>query len=98
MAVREGPKKFRVWFRLGEVDQAACAEAVRAWAAAQKAAGVDIRSSSGGSVTFEAEENIMPGVDEASFLEGLRMLLEMQGDDPKNLFYHGDVALYPEEA
>lgn len=95
MTTRAKPEKFRVWFRLGETDQTACARAVRAWADAQKAEGIQILFDPESTTEFEVERNVMPGIDEASFFSGLKYVLEVQGDDPDLLFYHADVAIYP---
>jgi len=95
---RRKPKKFRVWFRLERIDQAACARAVRAWVAVQKLRGVSVVFDGDGSTEFEVEQNVMPGIDEASFVSGLKLVLKMEGNNPDNLFYHQDVAIYPEDA
>lgn len=90
------PKKFRVWFRLGKVDQNACAETVRAWVSAQNRAGTFFATEAGGTTNFEVEPNPMPGIDTEAFLAGLSGLLLIEGKNPDDLFYLNDIALFPE--
>lgn len=102
------PRRFRVWFRYGQVDLAAAASAVRAWVAQQRAAGVDFAADPAGSTELEVQPSatsLVPGMSsvqiwqmesEISFDMQARMNLSMGKEYPDKLFVHGDVAIYPE--
>ena len=101
------PQKFRVWFRGGKVDKPAVVRAVQAWAAAQRAAGIEIDASASGSTPFEVQSSAanMFGMSEweitrmeseCPFDAQARMQLMMNSEDADKLFVHDTVALYPD--
>ena len=91
---RPKPDKFRVWYLHEEADMLACCKAVRAWVDAQKAAGIEILGST--NLEFELQPRVvLPGTDLETFRVHMRTAIEKQGEDPSDLFFYGNVAVYP---
>ena len=87
----QAPKRFLVWFEKGAVDQAVAAEAVREWAAQERAAGRELAYDRLGTTEFEVISPL-PGV---SLELSAQMHLKMRKEDPSKLFLCGGVALFP---
>lgn len=96
-AAGSNPLTFWAWFRLGNVDPAACAKAIRAWAQSRAAAGAPICYAENGSTAVEVGPHQWAGTDEGFFISGLQMVLQMKGRDPNRLYYRDDVAIYPKD-
>lgn len=101
------PRRFKVWFRYGEVDQNAAASAVRAWVDQQSAAGVEFDADLTGSTEFEVQSSVasnFPGLSllqmqeiesETPFDVQAKMELRMDKENPDELFVDDNVAIFP---
>jgi hypothetical protein len=102
------PKRFRVWFKNGVTDQSAVVAAVRAWAAEQRKAGIEIDASATSTTEFEVQpdaKHLLPGManfqspqteSEVPFDVRARMQLKLAKEDDSKLFVSGAAAIYPE--